>query len=275
MPTKKHTSTKKPQSAVPQQPAISESALRFTTRFLMHAKCLSGEQQHDDPLQLAFEVFVGWPNEFWMRHQEQGVVPPLDDHAFRQLLAQAHEAATRVLMRAAESRGLDSSAISAIWTASRIARDAILTRTNFHLPAGGWSRPWPECLGPELRTMPDWQQQAIVEAEAVLTQLGTMLDAPRQNEPPEGESGIAATLAATLAAVQVGAPDLADEIKLARNQDIPLVDRLAELFRRFPRFRTTSNANLGRLCNVSREAIRKTIKNSEALQKARDRTNLR
>jgi hypothetical protein len=164
MPTKKRTSTK----PLPAAPAISESALRFTSRFLLANKQLTGEQHHDDPLQLAFEYFIGWPNEFWLRHQEQAAVRPLDDHAFRQLLAQAHESATRVLMRAAESRGLDSSAIR---TASRIAREAILSRTNFHLPPGGWSRPWPDCLGDHLRTLPDRQQQAIEDADALLTRL--------------------------------------------------------------------------------------------------------
>jgi hypothetical protein len=177
---RKRISTKPP-SATPEasdaqpQPAISSRVMPFCTHFLQHWKCLRGEQPTDDPVRLAFQYFRGWPNEFWLVFQE-GVVnewTPLDQRAFRQLLAQAHEEASRVLAREAESRGLDS---SALWKSSRLAHDAILTRGEFHLPPEGWRSPWPDCLGAELRTLPESQQTAISDAEAVLMRLATMLD---------------------------------------------------------------------------------------------------
>ena len=175
MPTKKRTSTK-PKSAAPQQadkptiPPIGEAVLGFTSRFLKDDKCLRGENEHQDLIKLAFHYVVSWPNEFWLLSRMNPPVrmSPAESHCFREMLAQAHDHAVHVLIREAESRGLGS---SAIWKASRVAREAILSRKTFHLGPNGWHRPWPDCLGPELHSLPDWQQQAIAEADAVLTRL--------------------------------------------------------------------------------------------------------
>ncbi len=93
----------------------------------------------------------------------------------------------------------------------------------------------------------------------------------RRRETDPAEDSLAETL---LTAVQVGAPDLAEELRLARDKTRPLRNRLADLFRKHPRFRTQSYAALGRVCDCSGEWIRKTIEGSKALQEARNRKNL-
>jgi len=182
MPTKKRRS--KPAASPTIPPPIGELALRFTAQLLEDDKCLRGEKERDNLIGLAFQYVTGWPHQFWIfTRGAQNADPPAvlsrdDWQVFRQMLAQTHEHATHVLMREAESRGLDS---STIWTSSRLARQAILHREKFHLPPGGWHRPWPDCLGVELQSFPEAQRQAIARADAALMRLATILD----NEQPE------------------------------------------------------------------------------------------
>jgi hypothetical protein len=177
VPTKSHISAHLPSSAGKQdeqtKPTVGESFLGFTSQFRLDAKRLNGDEKCQNRLHLALYYFTGWPNELCLLSQQakrtDGGASNLN--VFRRLLAQVHEIATYVLMKEAETRGMTASALS---IEGQLARRAILTRATF--PLGGWSRPWPDCLGAELQSLPEWQQQAISKGEAVLTRLATLAD---------------------------------------------------------------------------------------------------
>jgi len=132
-----------------------------------------------------------------------------------------------------------------------------------------------------LPNVPRWHDVANFDwtaagAELIVIRAATVQkDAPAAIEPVRAADEIEATLAATLSGVQVGAPDLVEELRLAEDKTRPLKDRLSDLFRKYPRFRTQSCAALGRLCGCSGEWVRQTIDSSKALREAHNRKNLK
>ena len=87
----------------------------------------------------------------------------------------------------------------------------------------------------------------------------------------DADLSLASTLAATLAVVQVGAPDLKADIDFARDDSRPVPERLETVFRRNTHYHHWTQEALAKLCCCSRSSIWKAIRDSEFLQKCRRR----
>ena len=114
-------------------------------------------------------------------------------------------------------------------------------------------------------------QWTFSELEPIINGYLQRLGDKNEQEESGDNNELQAALAATLAAVQVGAPDLGDDMAFARDTSRPVRERLEELMRRNRQYHGWTITALAKLCLCTHQAVSKEVKKSEVLQKCMGR----